>query len=96
MSKFMLTMSYTRYTSVLHRVVSTSGSERYSIPTNFNGNPDFVIKCLEKCRASPEDEKYAPVTVENFIRPQYSATYGRTGHYQVAPAAVQMSGRASG
>ncbi|KAI0531597.1 MFS transporter [Xylaria digitata] len=77
------------YESVVHRVINTTGAERYSIPFNFNGNPDFVISCLEKCRDRVEDEKYSPVTVEDFIRPQYSVTYGRTGHYQVATATTE-------
>ncbi|KAH8653853.1 hypothetical protein BX600DRAFT_483295 [Xylariales sp. PMI_506] len=75
------------YRSVIHRVINFTGVERYSFPFNFNGNPDFVIKCLEKTREKPEDEKYAPVTVENFIRPQYASTYGRIGKYDVAPTA---------
>ncbi|KAF3024398.1 hypothetical protein E8E14_014442 [Neopestalotiopsis sp. 37M] len=75
------------YRSVVHRVINFTGVERYSFPFNFNGNPDFVIKCLEHAREKPEDEKYAPVTVENFIRPQYASTYGRIGKYDVAPKA---------
>ena len=82
-----LTTSYTRYCSVVHRVVNFTGVERYSFPFNFNGNPEYIIKCLQNCRVNHEDEKYAPVTVENFIRPQYATTYGRIGKYDVAPTA---------
>jgi isopenicillin N synthase-like dioxygenase len=71
------------YTSVIHRVkCPPAGKHRYSFPCNFNGNPDFIIKCLEKCRKKASDEKYPPVTVENFIRPQYADTYGRGGVYE--------------
>lgn len=42
------------YCSVVHRVVNFTGVERYSFPFNFNGNPEYIIKCLQNCRANPE------------------------------------------
>ena len=72
------------YVSNVHRVINRSGQERYSIPFNYNGNPDFVVKCIEKCRGRVEDEKYAPVSVEDYVRQKYKDVYGRVGIYSVA------------
>ncbi|PGH16172.1 hypothetical protein AJ79_01939 [Helicocarpus griseus UAMH5409] len=56
-------------------VVNYPGFKRYSIQANVNGNPNFIIKCIEKHRLNAEGEKYAPVTVEDCVRPQYADTY---------------------
>ena len=76
-----------QYISNVHRVINRSGTERYSIPFNYNGNPDFVVRCIEKCRAQKEDEKYAPVSVEDYVRQKYKDVYGRVGIYKVAEKA---------
>lgn len=76
------------YMSNIHRVINRSGQERYSIPFNYNGNPDFVIKCIQACRSSTEDEKYAPVSVEDYVRQKYKDVYGRVGIYNVAEKAT--------
>ena len=70
------------YVSNVHRVINRSGEERYSIPFNYNGNPDFIVKCIEKCRAKPEEEKYAPVSVEDYVVQKYKDVYGRVGVYK--------------
>lgn len=72
------------YISNVHRVINRSGEERYSIPFNYNGNPDFIIKCIQACRVSAEDEKYAPVSVEDYVRQKYKDVYGRGEIYSVA------------
>ncbi|KAL3417227.1 2OG-Fe(II)oxygenase superfamily protein [Phlyctema vagabunda] len=73
-----------KYISNVHRVINNSGTDRYSIPFNYNGNPDFVIKCIEACRDRQEDEKYAPITVDDYVRQKYKDVYGRVGIYSVA------------
>ncbi|KAI0121344.1 MFS transporter [Xylariales sp. AK1849] len=75
------------YISNVHRVINHSGGDRYSIPFNYNGNPDFVIKCIEKCRARAEEEKHAPVSVEDYVRQKYKDVYARAGIYSVAEKA---------
>lgn len=52
--------------------------------TSSQGNPDFIIKCIESCRQKEEDEKYAPVSVEDYVRQKYKDVYGRVGIYTVA------------
>lgn len=73
-----------KYMSNVHRVINRSDVDRYSIPFNYNGNLDFVIRCIESCRAKPEDEKYAPISVDDYIRQKYKDVYGRVGIYSVA------------
>ena len=75
------------YVSNVHRVINKSGTERYSIPFNYNGNPDYITKCIESRRAKAEDEKYAPVSVEDYVRQKYKDVYGRVGIYKVAEKA---------
>lgn len=72
------------YLSNVHRVINRSGVDRYSIPFNYNGNPDFVVKCIESCRDKAEDEKYAPVSVDDYVRRKYKDVYARVGIYSVS------------
>ncbi|KEY77776.1 oxidoreductase 2OG FeII oxygenase [Aspergillus fumigatus] len=73
-----------KYMSNVHRVINRSDVDRYCIPFNYNGNLDFVIRCIDSCRAKPEDEKYAPISVDDYIRQKYKDVYGRVGIYSVA------------
>ncbi|MBE7728763.1 isopenicillin N synthase family oxygenase [Komagataeibacter sp. FXV3] len=66
-----------RYRSTLHRVINTSGRERYSVPFFHTGNPDQVISCLPGCVPAGEAPLWPPVTVEDHLRAMYTRTYGR-------------------
>lgn len=66
-----------RYKSNLHRAINLSGQDRYSVPFFFNGNPEFVIKCLPGCEDPVEGEKYEPTTVAAYLKTKYAETYGR-------------------
>lgn len=70
------------YVSNVHRVINRSGQERYSIPFNYNGNPDFIIRCIESCRGNSNEEKYAPISVEDYIIQKYKEVYARAGVYK--------------
>jgi isopenicillin N synthase-like dioxygenase len=63
--------------STLHRVVNTSGTERYSVPFFLSGNPDQVIECLPQCYADGSAPKYPVTTVENHLTEMYRQSYGR-------------------
>jgi isopenicillin N synthase-like dioxygenase len=64
-----------RYRSTLHRVVNTSGRERYSIPFFYVGNYDHVVECIPTCLEAGERPKYPPTTVEAHLREMYRRTY---------------------
>jgi isopenicillin N synthase-like dioxygenase len=66
-----------RYRSTLHRVVNTSGRERYSVPFFYVGNYDYLVECIPACLAPGERPKYAPVTVETHLREMYRRTYAK-------------------
>jgi isopenicillin N synthase-like dioxygenase len=64
-----------RYRSTIHRVVNTSGRERYSIPFFYVGNYDQVVECLPTCLGPGEQPKYPPTSVEAHLREMYRRTY---------------------
>jgi len=64
------------YKSTLHRVVNTSGRERYSVPFFYDGAPDYEIACIPTCLSPGEQPKYKPTTVEGHIMEMYGKTYG--------------------
>ncbi|CAN5529357.1 oxidoreductase [soil metagenome] len=63
------------YRSTLHRVINSSGKERYSVPFFFSGNPDHRVACIESCLREGEEPKYEPVTVDEHIRRRYEKSY---------------------
>ncbi|HXX03241.1 MAG TPA: 2-oxoglutarate and iron-dependent oxygenase domain-containing protein [Xanthobacteraceae bacterium] len=66
-----------RYHSTFHRVINTSGRERYSVPFFFTGNYAHTVACIPACLAPGEVPKYPPTTVEAHIRGMYGQTYKR-------------------
>jgi isopenicillin N synthase-like dioxygenase len=64
-----------RYRSTLHRVVNTSGKERYSVPFFYTGNYAHKVECIPTCLSAGEQPKYPPVTVEEHMRAMYRRTY---------------------
>lgn len=60
------------YKSTIHRVINTSGAERYSIPFFFDGNPDCRIESLAN---SVGDVKGKSFTVEEHMLSRYAASY---------------------
>jgi len=64
-----------RYRSTLHRVVNSSGQERYSVPFFYTGNYAHKVACIPTCLTPGEQAKYPPVTVEQHMRAMYRRTY---------------------
>ena len=64
-----------QYRSTLHRVVNTSGNERYSVPFFFPGNPDYRVSCLPTCREPNVPDKYPPTTVSEHLAEMLRRSY---------------------
>lgn len=60
------------YKSTVHRVINTSGGERYSIPFFLDGNPDCTIKSLGTGDSMGTGKTY---TVEQHMLSRYAASY---------------------
>ncbi|KAF2107578.1 hypothetical protein BDV96DRAFT_297086 [Lophiotrema nucula] len=60
------------YKSTVHRVINTSGTDRYSVPFFYDGNLDFVIKPLVDGDGREEEEGF---TVEQHMLERYKASY---------------------
>ena len=63
------------YHSTLHRVINTSGRDRYSMPFFYLGNPDILIECIPTCVEDNEGPRYPVTTVERHYREMYDVTY---------------------
>ncbi len=65
-----------RYRSTTHRVINRSGTDRYSLPFFYTGNPDHLVTCLETCLDDGEEPTYPPVRVQDHLRAMYARSYG--------------------
>jgi len=58
-----------------HRVINTSGRERYSMPFFFEPNFDAVISCLDTCRSAEHPAKYADVVAGEYLVSRFNDTF---------------------
>ena len=56
-----------RYRSTPHRVVGSSGSDRFSIPFFVNPDPRTVVSTIGSCVTAERPERYEPVTAGEFL-----------------------------
>jgi isopenicillin N synthase-like dioxygenase len=63
------------YCSTLHRVINTSGKERYSIPFFSGPNFDTIVQCLDVCCTKDNPAKYLPTTSGEYLLSKYRQTH---------------------
>lgn len=63
------------YVANLHRVVNTSGQERYSIPFFFDGNPDAEFAPLPSLITPENPARYDPIQVGPHMWNRYKASF---------------------
>ena len=64
-----------RFLSTRHRVVSTAGRERISIPFFFEPNASCVVSCLPSCCGPDRPLRYAAVTAGEYLLGRYAQTH---------------------
>lgn len=74
------------YLANLHRVINTSGRERYSIPFFIDADYDAVFDPLESCVGPDNPARYEPVTCGSHKFARFSASYAHLAG--AAPAAI--------
>ncbi|WP_434052942.1 MAG: 2-oxoglutarate and iron-dependent oxygenase domain-containing protein [Roseibium sp.] len=68
------------YVSTPHRVVNTSGRERYSIAFFLDPNPDAEVACLPGCVGEGETPKYPAISGADYLKTRLDASYEPVKH----------------
>lgn len=55
------------FISTVHRVLNTTGQERFSVPFFFGPNYDTVLHPLPSCIAEDGDAKYEPIAAGEYV-----------------------------
>ncbi|WP_421981946.1 isopenicillin N synthase family dioxygenase [Roseibium sp.] len=63
------------YVSTPHRVVNSSGRERYSIAFFLDPNPDAEVACLPGCLNEGEQPKYPAISGADYLKTRLDASY---------------------
>jgi isopenicillin N synthase-like dioxygenase len=63
------------YRSTVHRVINTSGRDRYSAPFFFDGRSDHLVSCLPTCYPAGGSRYFPDVTVRGHLDEMVRRTY---------------------
>jgi isopenicillin N synthase-like dioxygenase len=64
-----------RFLSTPHRVMNTSGTERYSMAFFFDPHLDRVLQCLPTCQGPDNPPRYGPITYGEYLTEFLNANY---------------------
>jgi len=59
----------------MHRVINTTGKERYSIPFFFGLNYDASLECLPGCVSTERPAMYETMTAGEYVEKRLAETY---------------------
>ena len=63
------------FSSTVHRVINTSGKDRYSLPFFFDPDFNADLTCLETCQGPDRPARYPPTTGGQHLLDMISATF---------------------
>jgi isopenicillin N synthase-like dioxygenase len=63
------------YRSTMHRVINTSGRDRYSVPFFFDGASDHLVSCIPTCCQPGEARQFPDITVRGHLEEMVRRTY---------------------
>lgn len=64
-----------KWVSTPHRVINTTGRERYSIPFFFDPTYHTVVECLPSCQSEEKPARYEPITWGDYLKRRFDETY---------------------
>lgn len=63
------------FISTPHRVLNSSGRERYSIPVFYDPDYNTLVECLPNCATAESPAKYPPIVAGDYITGRYDNSY---------------------
>jgi isopenicillin N synthase-like dioxygenase len=64
------------FLSTVHRVINSSGAQRFSLPFFFGANFNAKVNCLESCQSEQRPARYPPITAGEWTVSNITAAYG--------------------